>query len=155
MNKKQQELATSAVQLLRTLNAGALATQSVKHSGYPSVSSAPYAITSDGSIVFFFSSLATHTKNFSGNSKASLFVSADEGDFAGARLTIIGDIEVLAKEAIDNASTSYFAQHPDARQWASFGDFQFYRLAPVSVYFVAGFGSMGWIDGNDFNAAIS
>lgn len=154
MNDKQKELATSSVQLLRSLDAGALATQSVKHPGYPSVSVAPYAISGDGAIVFFFSSLATHTKNFRGDSKASLFVSADKGDFAGARLTIIGDIEVLPENAIDDAASVYLARHPEAKQWASFGDFQFYRLAPVSAYFVAGFGSMGWIDGDDFQGVI-
>ena len=64
MNDKQKELATSSVQLLRSLDAGALATQSVKHPGYPSVSVAPYAISGDGAIVFFFSSLATQLKTF-------------------------------------------------------------------------------------------
>lgn len=154
MNEKQQELTVAAVQLLRATNAGALATQSVKHPGYPSVSSAPYAITSAGAIVFFFSSLATHTKNFRGDDKVSLYVSPDAGDFAGARLTIIGNIESVPDETVDAAAESYFSQHPEARQWASFGDFQFYQLAPVSVYFVAGFGSMGWIEGNQFQSQI-
>lgn len=148
----KEELTTAAVKFLLAHSTGALATQSVKHPGYPSTSSAPFSVGTGGSIAFFFSSLATHTKNLKSNSRSSLFVDGTHGDFSGSRLTIIGD--VAASDEPREQFEHYFETHPQASQWASFGDFQFFVLKPKDVYFVAGFGSMGWIKGHDFTNAI-
>ena len=148
----KEELTNAAVKFLLAHKTGALATQSVKHPGYPSTSSAPFSVNADGSIVFFFSSMATHTKNLKSDSRSSLLVDGTHGDFSGSRLTIIGD--VAASDESREQFEHYFEQHPQAKQWASFGDFQFYVLQPKDVYFVAGFGSMGWITGADFQNAV-
>ena len=38
----------------------------------------------------------------------------------------------------------YLARHPEALGWVDFQDFGFYRLDGRDVYFVGGFGVMGW-----------
>ena len=152
MNEKSN-LVDGAIQLLTSKVAGSLATHSVKHPGFPFVSSTPFAIDHKGQPVFFLSSLATHTKNLKQNSKASLLASGVLGEFSEARLTIIGNLELVPEEDLAAARNNYFDRNPEAQQWASFGDFSFYRLVPVDLYFVAGFGSMGWITANEFSAA--
>ena len=59
-------------------------------------------------------------------------------------------VEATAREA---ARDEYLKTHPAAAQWATFGDFQFYRLVILDVYFVAGFGAMGWVPPAEFAAA--
>ncbi len=49
--------------LLETESAGTLATQSVRHAGWPFASVMPYALTADGSPLFLISSMAVHTQN--------------------------------------------------------------------------------------------
>ena len=50
-------------------------------------------------------------------------------------------------------AATYLQRHPKAQQWANFGDFSFYRLVVKDIYFVGGFGVMGWITPGDYAAA--
>jgi putative heme iron utilization protein len=122
-------------------------------SGFPYGSFAPYAISEFNNEPFFFlSGLAVHTKNLQHNPKASLLINED--DAAGARLNIFGEILPVADEAdIAAMRASYLARHPEAKQWIEFGDFGFYRLQIANVYWVGGFGEMGWIPAGTFNGA--
>jgi putative heme iron utilization protein len=47
----------------------------------------------------------------------------------------------------------YLARHPPARSWAAFPDFALWRLEVRDVYFVAGFGAMGWVSAGEYGAA--
>jgi putative heme iron utilization protein len=148
MNKT--DLVTAAIGLLRSEVSGALATQSVKHPGFPFVSSTPFALDEVGNPVFLLSSLATHTKNLKADPKASLLAAAS-GKVSDARLTIVGNLELVPAENLDTIRESYLRRHPESAQWVSFGDFNFFRLVPIDLYLVAGFGSMGWINSSEFS----
>ena len=147
-----QELIELAKQLTENEAAGTLSTHSVKHAGYPFASSAPFCVAPNGSPVFLLSSLAAHTKNLKQNSKASLLVAASK-QVSDARLTVIGDLEKISESERDAIGNSYLQRHPEAQQWVSFGDFAFYRLVPIDLYLVAGFGKMGWIKPDDYAKA--
>lgn len=150
MSDDSKKLAAAATQLLKQNTSGSLSTFSVKHPEFPFASVASYCITSDNEPIFFFSSMATHSKNIRANSKAALLVTNDAstagGELANGRVTVMGTVvPVEGKENIERVRAAYLQANPEANQWASFGDFQFYRMEIVDVYFVAGFGAMGWI----------
>ena len=60
-------------------------------------------------------------------------------------MTLIGDLQPVPEPEIELARKTYLDQHSEAQQWISFGDFHFFQLQLMEAYFVAGFGSMGWI----------
>ena len=65
----------------------------------------------------------------------------------------MGEIKPVEKSDLEAIALGYLSANPEAAQWASFGDFQFYRMKIVDVYVVAGFGSMGWVNPNQFAQA--
>ena len=140
--------------LLAAERLGTLATQSQKHPGFPFASVMPYALTDDGAPLFLISSMAVHTQNVLADPRASLLVmqSGAEADPLGApRATLLGHVtRVDAGEAIRAA---YLQRHPTARYWIDFSDFAFFRLDVSEVYFVGGFGVMGWVSASEYAAA--
>ena len=48
---------------------------------------------------------------------------------------------------------TYLAAHESARYWVDYADFGFYRLAVESLYYVGGFGEMGWVEVEEYRAA--
>jgi hypothetical protein len=144
MNKNT--LRDGALRLLRQQDVGTLSTHSVKLAGYPFGSLTPYALDADETPLLLLSGLALHTKNLIANPRASLLVTGsgrEQAAAVAARLTIVGEARRIEDE---QALRRYVEAHPDSAQWAGFGDFGLWRLEPVSSYFVAGFGEMGWID---------
>jgi putative heme iron utilization protein len=55
----------------------------------------------------------------------------------------------------DNAEVRacYLERHANASYWVDFQDFGFFRMAITEIYFVGGFGSMGWVMPADYAAA--
>ena len=151
------EKAQGASQLISSQNQGVLCTNSVKHSGYPFGSVTPFALGAKGRPIFLFSSMAVHTKNLIADSKASLLISAEsaEGELmAGARANVLGCVVPLPQSEIDAARQAYLVAHPAAHQWVTFGDFKFFGMEIAEIYYVGGFGVMGWVSAADyFNAA--
>ncbi len=99
--------------------------------------------------MFFMSRLATHTRHAMADPHVSLMVC--EGDsLQTGRVTMVGNLEQIAPSQRDAGLQIYMQQHPEAQRWASFDDFQLWRLKIVDVYFVAGFGVMGWIKADDW-----
>jgi putative heme iron utilization protein len=43
--------------------------------------------------------------------------------------------------------------YPDSKYWVDFEDFFFYRLDVIDVYYVGGFGVMGWVSASDYSQA--
>lgn len=142
--------------LASLVSMGTLSTVSRRHPGFPFGSLMPFALDSAGRPVFLISSMAMHTQNLSGDPRCSLFVaqpSADGDPLGAARATLIG--EALPVPATDQAGARevYEAQHPNSRYWVDFPDFSFYRLQPAALYYVGGFGVMGWVEAGDYAAA--
>jgi putative heme iron utilization protein len=48
----------------------------------------------------------------------------------------------------------YLARYANSKYWVDFKDFSFYRMEVVDVYFVGGFGVMGWIPVSEYDVAL-
>jgi heme iron utilization protein len=132
---------------------GSLSTHSQKVSGFPFGSLMPYAADGLGRPIFFISSMAMHTHNLRQDSRASLLIAQPDasGDPLGAaRLTLLGQTtEAPAEEARE----LYLSRHENAKFWQDYSDFAYYRLQVSAVYFIGGFGVMGWVTAEDYGSA--
>jgi heme oxygenase (biliverdin-IX-beta and delta-forming) len=134
---------------------GTLATLSRKHPGHPFASVMPYALDGQGRPLMLISSMAMHTQNLMADGRASLLVAQPTaGDpLAAARLTLIGEGRTVPKAEVEAARSAYLARHANASYWVDFEDFGFWRLEPVDLYFVGGFGAMDWVSASDYTTA--
>jgi putative heme iron utilization protein len=147
------ERARTLVHVQRT---GSLSTLSRKQPGWPFGSVMPYAPDNQGRPIFLISAMAMHTQNIMGDQRASLLVTPPEisGDPLGAaRVTIMGSVTKIPKEDVARIRDLYLARHANASYWVDFNDFAFFCMAVVDIYFVGGFGSMGWVSAEDYATA--
>jgi heme iron utilization protein len=124
--------------------------------GFPFASVTPFSVDEQGRALFLFSGLALHTKNLLEEPKASLLVfepEAESDPLNSARMNVFGEIHPVPEQELDAARELYLRDHPDSEQWIGFGDFALYRLEVADVYFVGGFGEMGWVAKSDFTGA--
>ena len=142
--------------LLEQVHTGTLSTLSRRHAGYPFGSLMPYALDEPGRPLFLISALAMHTKNLEGDGRASLFVAeptAGEDPLAVGRITLMGSAARVPAADVADARARYLARHPNAEGWVDFGDFAFWRLEVLDVYWVGGFGAMDWLSAGDYSSA--
>lgn len=132
-----------------------LSTVSQKRPGYPFGSLMPYALDEGGRPIFLISNMAMHTQNLQADSRASLFVGqAGDGDPLGtARATLVGDVLPVPEEENAAVRERYLSKYENSRSWVDFKDFGFYRLEPIDIYYVGGFGVMGWVTADDYRTA--
>ncbi len=133
-----------------------LSTMSRKRPGFPFGSLMPYALDDAGHPIFLISSMAMHTQNLQADSRCSLFVAqigADDDPLGAARATLVGEARPIPPGDIPAAREIYLATHENSRYWVNFSDFAFYRLQPVEIYYVGGFGVMGWVEAADYAQA--
>jgi putative heme iron utilization protein len=148
--------AEQARTLVHLARLGTLATQLQRRPGFPFASLAPYGVDAAGRPSFLVSTMAVHTQNLAGDARASLLVAQPdwaEDPLAGARATLVGPVAPVPADEVGTVRESYLARHENARYWVDFEDFAFWRMAVEDVYFVAGFGAMGWVDGAAYAAA--
>ncbi|MGC8550991.1 MAG: HugZ family protein [Acidobacteriaceae bacterium] len=137
---------------------GTLSTMSRRNAGFPFGSLMPFALDPAGRPIFLISSMAMHTQNLIADPKCSLFFvqPGPDGDPLGAaRATLIGDALPVPAADLPAAREVYVARHPNRLHWVDFPDFRFYQMQPADLYYVGGFGVMGWVDVNDYEAASS
>jgi hypothetical protein len=135
---------------------GTLSTFSQKQPGYPFGSVMPYGLDDRGRPIFLVSTMAMHTQNLHADPRASLLVTQPDasGDPLGAsRVTLLGMVERIPKEDVADARRLYLARYANSKNWVDFEDFSFYRMAIVDIYYVGGFGVMGWVAAGDYDAA--
>jgi putative heme iron utilization protein len=130
-----------------------------RRTGYPFASTVDFATDADGYPIFCLTPLAMHTRNLAYNSRASLTVKMNGwGGLANARVTIFGDVHRLPPEYQASANEIFKAKY-EARKEESdledrWGDYTFYRMNNViDVYFVGGFGTLNWVDLNEYRDA--
>jgi heme oxygenase (biliverdin-IX-beta and delta-forming) len=132
---------------------GSLSTHSRKLPGFPFGSMMPFAVDHIGRPVFFISTMAMHTQNLQQDGRASLLITQPDvsGDpLASARLTLVGTAAVAPVEEVRDL---YLSRYENARYWQEYTDFAYYRLAVEGVYFIGGFGVMGWVAPEEYAAA--
>ncbi len=135
---------------------GSLSTQSCKQPGFPFGSVMPYALDESGRPIFLISTMAMHTQNLQADPRASILVTQADtgGDPLGAsRVTILGNVLPIGQSEIAAARKLYLASYANSKYWVDFEDFSFYRMEAVDVYYVGGFGVMGWIPASEYRQA--
>ncbi|MCI0483893.1 MAG: DUF2470 domain-containing protein [candidate division NC10 bacterium] len=142
--------------LLHVGRVGSLATLSRKHPGWPFGSVMPYALDPLGRPILLISDMAVHTQNIVGNPRASLLVSQPDwsGDpLGGGRVTLMGNVSLIGAEEREEARRLYLARYETAKYWVDFQDFALYRMEVLDIYFVGGFGVMGWVSVDEYARA--
>ena len=143
--------------LLHLNSLATLSTLSRKQPGFPFGSLMPYALDSVGRPLFLISNMAMHTQNLKADPRASLFItqpSADGDPLGAARATLIGNILQVPEEEKADARELYLARHENSQYWVDFADFSFFRMDILDIYYVGGFGVMGWVVATDYELAI-
>ena len=132
---------------------GSLSTLSRKQPGFPFGSVMPYALDQQGRPIFLISTMAMHTQNLHADPRAALLVTQDDagGDPLGAsRVTLVGNVLPIPQSEIAEARELYLARYANSKYWVDFEDFSFYRMDVVDIYYVGGFGVMGWVSASEY-----
>jgi hypothetical protein len=97
--------------------------------------------------------MAMHTQNLKQDPRASLLIPEPDasGDPLGsARVTLLGSIVGAPAEDVREL---YLSRYENAKYWQAFTDFAYYRLEVSEVYYIGGFGVMGWVSAEDYRSA--
>jgi len=146
-------IAHEARRMLRGHRYGALCTLSKKFDGYPFGSITPYLVDHDGSLLILVSTLAEHTKNIRHDPRVSL-ITHDQHDphiQTQGRVTVTGNAEPEPNR--EQAGLRYLRYFPEAQVYFSMHDFSFYRIRPVAIRYIGGFGKIHWIDMENYAVA--
>jgi heme oxygenase (biliverdin-IX-beta and delta-forming) len=133
---------------------GSLSTHSQKVPGFPFGSLMPYAADALGRPIFFISSMAMHTQNLRRDPRASLLITQPdvaEDPLGAARLTLLGE---ATEASASEVKELYLSRYENAKFWQEYTDFAYYRMQVSAVYFIGGFGVMGWISAEDYAGAL-
>jgi putative heme iron utilization protein len=113
----------------------------------------PYGLDDHANPVFLISTMAMHTQNVQADPRSSLLVTQLDaiGDPLGAsRVTLLGNILPVPESELPEARKLYLARYANSKYWVDFDDFSFYRMHVVDVYYVGGFGVMGWVSASEY-----
>ena len=135
---------------------GTLSSLSAKHPGWPFGSVMPYAMDGRGCPLFLVSSMAMHTQNVARDPRTALLIAQHAGleDALGsARVTLMGNAAKVPAADLEQVRSRYLESYENAKYWVDFEDFSFYRLDVIDVYYVGGFGVMGWLSAEDYYGA--
>ena len=133
---------------------GTLSTLSRKQQGFPFGSVMPYGLDENGRPVFLISTMAMHTQNLQADPRSSLLVTQPDssGDPLGAsRVTLLGNVLPIPRPEVAEARKLYLARYANSKNWVDFEDFSFYRMDVLDVYYVGGFGVMGWVSAEEYS----
>jgi heme iron utilization protein len=136
--------------------AGSLSTLSRKQQGFPFGSVMPYGLDDHANPVFLISTMAMHTQNVQADPRSSLLVTQANtiGDPLGAsRVTLLGNILSVPEPEVAEARKLYLARYANSKYWVDFDDFSFHRMDVVDIYYVGGFGVMGWVGASEYYSA--
>jgi hypothetical protein len=143
------ELGNEARRFLRGQHNAVLATLSQRLAGHPFASVTPFITDHAGRPVLLISGLAEHTRNISADPRVSLIVQPFSEDMqATARVTLVGQAVPLA--AGEGLGSRYLRRLPQAEAYFNLPDFQFYRLEPVRIRYIGGFGRIHWLEAGAF-----
>lgn len=116
----------------------------------------PYGLDPQGRPIFLISTMAMHTQNLQADPRASLLVTQPDGDgdpLGASRVTLVGNVLTIPEPEIADARRLYLERYANSSYWVDFDDFSFYRMDVVDVYYVGGFGVMGWVQASDYDQA--
>lgn len=134
-----------------------LSTFALRPAGFPYGSLVAIADDERGRPLLLLSALAEHAKNLAVNDKASLLV-AEPGAtdiVAAPRVTIVGTCTRVGPDDRDAVRARYLARHPEAADWFTdyLHDYALYRLEPVDLRVIVGFGRLSWVTPDEYALA--
>src|SRR5580693_8647019 len=132
---------------------GSLSTISLKQPGFPFGSVMPYGLDERGRPILLISTMAMHTQNLQSDPRASLLVTQAAGDsdpLGASRVTLLGNIVTVPGPEMAHARKLYLERYANSKYWVNFDDFSFYRMEVLDVYYVGGFGVMGWVSASEY-----
>jgi putative heme iron utilization protein len=130
---------------VRSQHSGVLSTLSQRVEGYPFGSVAPFMLDHAGCPVILISTLAEHTKNIAADPRVSLIVQPYSPDMQVAgRVTLLGRAQQLDDKSA--LGPRYLRFHPQAESYFAMHDFSFYRIEPVRIRYIGGFGRIHWVE---------
>ena len=132
---------------------GSLSTLSRKQPGFPFGSVMPYGLDKQGRPIFLISTMAMHTQNLQADPRAGLLVTQDDASndpLGASRVTLVGNVMPIPGVEVADARQLYLARYTNSKYWVDFEDFSFYRLDVVDIYYVGGFGVMGWVSASEY-----
>lgn len=139
------ELGAEARRLARAQQQAVLSTLSLRLEGYPFGSVAPFVLDHAGRPVILISDLAEHTRNLKADPRCSLIVQPFSPDMQTAgRVTVVGRAERLPDK--DVLGPRYLRYHPQAQDYFAMHDFAFWRIEPMRIRYIGGFGRIHWIE---------
>ncbi len=153
--------APSHAERCRTLasqaTSGTLSTIARDPRGFPYGSLVTVATDGAGRPLLLLSELAEHTGNLQAQPDASILLTEPLGGhdqpLALGRVTILGScVRVIGAET-EGVRDAFLARQPSAAYYVDFEDFAFYRLEPVALRYVGGFGRMSWVTADEYRAA--
>jgi putative heme iron utilization protein len=133
---------------------GSLSTLSRKQPGFPFGSVMPYGLYDHRRPIFLISTMAMHTQNLQADARASLLVTQEDTDgepLGASRVTLVGNVLPVPNTELPEVRKLYLERHANSKYWVDFEDFSFYRMDVVDVYYVGGFGVMGWVSAFDYD----
>lgn len=143
------ENGNEARRFLRKQHSGVLSTISKRVEGFPFGSVAPFILDHAGRPVILISTLAEHTKNIDADPRVSLIVQPYSPDMQVAgRVTLLGKAERLADKS--ELGPRYLHFHPQAADYFAMHDFSFYRIQPVRIRYIGGFGKIHWVEPDNY-----
>ena len=135
-----------------------LSTFALRPAGFPYGSLVAIADDERGRPLFLLSALAEHSKNLAASDKASLLVSEPGSTdiVAAPRVTIVGPCTRVPADERDAARVRYVARHPQAAEWFTdyLHNYALYRLEPVDLRVIVGFGRLSWVTPDEYATAI-
>ena len=143
--------------LLSGLSTGTLSTASRKHPGFPFGSLMPFALDAAGRPLFLISNMAMHTQNLRADPRASLFLSPDRR----RRRRPPRQRPRHPRRRSHTHPAGRPSRRPRAlprrsRKQPLLGRLRRLQLLPphpIDLYYVGGFGVMGWVTAEDYAAA--
>ena len=136
-----------------------LSTVGLRPAGFPYGSLVAHAADERGRPLFLLSALAEHTKNLIECKRASLLVADPSATSIvnAPRVTLVGNCTRVVENELDAVRTRYVATHPESATW--FADhlhaYALYRLEPVELRVIVGFGRLSWVTPDEYAAAIA
>jgi len=138
--------------------------------GAPFGSFVDYVLDDEGSPIFLMNEMSMHTLNIANNPDGMVTLFTQLGGKSGyggggnaprgqdvSRCSITGTIQKIESEAVDDLNTirmRYSITHAYADQVMDSPRFAFYRIRPVKVYFVGGFGVLAkWVPVEEYQQA--
>src|SRR6266566_4770152 len=72
-------------------------------------------------------------------------------DDHGRPIFLISTMAMHTQNLQADARELYLARYANSKYWVDFEDFSFYRMDVVDVYYVGGFGVMGWVSASEYD----